>query len=94
MKNANVELARRMLQKLHDVNVVQARVEAENLRFKRGRWVPLGEEHVPLFPQLSSEYLCNLTYGIYQLKLSPSYIQDTILRVQSEGDEEDFKNRS
>jgi len=90
MENTNVELERRMLQKLHDVNIVQARVEAENLRFKQGRWVSLGEEHVPLFPQLSNEYLCNLTYGIYQLKLSPSYIQDTILRVQPERNEEDL----
>jgi len=57
MENANVKLARRMLQKLHDVNVIQVRVEVENLRFKRGHWVPLGEEHVPSFPQLSSEFM-------------------------------------
>lgn len=39
MQDTTVELAERMLQKARDVNVVQARVDTENLRHKRGTWI-------------------------------------------------------
>ena len=38
--------------KCEEVNIVQARVDAENLLGRRGRWVALTEAHFPLFPQL------------------------------------------
>lgn len=76
MNDANVQLAEEMLLKAQEPNVVQARVEVENLRNRRGEWVALNENHVPLFPRLTYAFLKEYTYGIFQVKLSPSYIQD------------------
>lgn len=68
--------------------MVQARVDAENLIRRRGRWVRLAANHLPLFPRLPLEYLYELTIGTYQVHLSPSYIQDSTLRVPI-GDEDE-----
>lgn len=89
MPDADVELAERMLNRAKEVNVVQARVEAEGLRQRRGRWENLTAMHVPLFPNLTLEYLHELTYGTYQVGLSPSYIQDSSLRAEQENEEEE-----
>jgi hypothetical protein len=35
---------------------------------------------LPEFPQLSDDYLTDLTLGVYQLKLSKSYVQEKIRR--------------
>lgn len=38
MKNADTNLASELLQRAQQVNVMQARVETENLRDRAGRW--------------------------------------------------------
>jgi len=89
MEEADVVIAEQMLARKQEVNVVQARVEVENLAHKRARWVVLTVEHVPLFPQITLHYLRRLTFGTYQVHLSPSYIQDTLLRADLEDEHED-----
>lgn len=88
MTDANVELAAQMLNRSNEVNILQNRIEAEGLRQRRGRWENITAMHVPLFPNLTVEYLRGLTYGTFQVGLAPSYIQDSSLRAEM-GDEED-----
>ncbi|XP_058801453.1 uncharacterized protein LOC131670101 [Phymastichus coffea] len=88
MPDANVELAEQMLNKVNELNLVQARVEVEGLQRRRGRWDNLTAMHVPLFPNLTLEYLRGLTYGTYQVGLAPSYVQDSSLRAELENEEE------
>lgn len=78
-----LELAIQMLNDSEEVNIVQARVEAENLRTRNGRWIRLNHRHVPRFPRLDLEYLKTLT-GTYHIYLAASYIQDTIQRNEGE----------
>lgn len=89
MQDADIDLAEEMLDRAEEVNVIQARVEVHNLRQRRARWVELTAMHVPLFPILTLEHLHKLTYGTYQIRLSPSYIQDSSLRAQIEDEEEE-----
>lgn len=70
-----------MLQKLDEVNVVQARVEIDNIRFRIGEWFPLNRDHVREFPQFDLNYVKTLT-GAYHIQLSSSYIQDTVYREE------------
>lgn len=86
MVGANAELARRLLEKAKESNVVQALVEAESLHTRNAqRWIRLDTAHLNDFPILTIEYLKDLTFGTYQIKLSPSYVQDKLRR---DGDEE------
>ncbi|KYQ53566.1 hypothetical protein ALC60_00093, partial [Trachymyrmex zeteki] len=85
MEGANVERANRMLEKAREPNVVQALVEVQNLRTRNAqRWVPINEGQLIDFPMLDIEYLKNLTVGVYQIKLAPSYIQDNVQRNNDE----------
>lgn len=77
---ADVEMAENILIRSRDVNIVQARVEAMNLRGNRARWVLLTADHLPLFPRLPPDFLTDFTIGTYQLNLAPSYVQDSSLR--------------
>ena len=79
MQNATVELARNMIRQRNNVNVVQARVEVDNLNLRGGDWQRLHNQ-LPEFPRFDIEYLQNITIGIYQVNLSPSYIQDKLQR--------------
>lgn len=74
-----LDTATQMLVDSDDVNIVQARVEAENLRTRNGRWIRLNQFHIQSFPRLDIEYLKLLT-GTYHLHLAASYIQDTTRR--------------
>ncbi|XP_063373452.1 uncharacterized protein LOC134661345 [Cydia amplana] len=77
MEDATVRLARELLNRIHDINVMQARVEADvNLTRRNANWNLLNENHFPQFPRLDMAYLKRLTIGIYQINLSPAYIQD------------------
>jgi len=51
--------------------------------------VPLTPQHVPLFPRLTLDFIRAFTYGTYQLRLAPSYIQDSLLRAPIEIEEGD-----
>lgn len=83
MQNATVEVARNMLQRRNNINVVQARVEVDNLILRRGEWERL-DNHLPDFPILDINYLRDLTIGVYQVNLAPGYIQDKLLRDDDE----------
>jgi len=79
MERVNRELARQLLEKTNKVNVVQALIEAEHLNTRNAqRWVCLNVQHVPDFPILDLHFLRDLTVGIYQIHLAPSYIQDKL----------------
>lgn len=80
MEDVTIPLARELLNRIHDVNLMQARVEAENnLRRRNGNWNILNENNFPQFPRLDMAYLKELTIGTYQINLSPAYIQDKLL---------------
>ena len=70
MEGADAELAQVLLENARAPNLMQARVEAENLRAKNAqRWVRLDATQIPDFPQLTLEFLRNITIGVYQIKL-------------------------
>ena len=94
MPNANEMLVHEMLVKATDENVVQAKVDAENLRGRRARWVNLTAEHLQLFPQLTVQYMKDLTFGTFQVYLAPSYIQDSSLRIDENDELEDDDNKT
>lgn len=84
MQNATVEVARNILEIRNNVNVVQARVEVDNLRLRRGEWERL-DNQLPDFPIiLDINYLRDLTIGVYQVNLAPGYIQDKLSRDDDE----------
>lgn len=86
MEGANAELAQRLLERAREPNVVQALVEAQNLHTRNAqRWVRLNAGQIQDFPILTIQRLKDLTFGIYQVKLAPSYVQD---KLQREGEEE------
>lgn len=87
MEEADENLARELLQRATRPNVIQQRVDDENLRGRGGQWVRLSHEHILDFPVLDFNYLRDLTVGTYQIKLAPSYVQDKLQR----GDQEEFQ---
>lgn len=80
MQDADIQLARRMIERANMPNVIQARVELENLTRRNGQWEQLDGQDLLDFPELDLDYLRDLTIGTYQLKLSSSYIQDKLVR--------------
>lgn len=85
MAGVNAELAREMLEKSRQPNVVQAIVESENLQARNAqRWIKLTSDHVQNFPLLTLDFLRDLTIGVYQVNLSPSYVQDKLRREANE----------
>ncbi|KYN21785.1 hypothetical protein ALC57_05107 [Trachymyrmex cornetzi] len=90
MEGADANMAHQFLTKAQEPNVVQALVEAENLHTRNaGRWVSLAANQLNDFPLLGLDLLKELTTGIYQIKLAPSYIQD---KSQRDDDEEFLEN--
>ncbi|XP_033729800.1 uncharacterized protein LOC117318996 [Pecten maximus] len=58
-------------------NGLQERVIRERLDRRTGVWVKLdASDVVPQFPKLSEEDVRNITFGVYQLKLTQSYTQE------------------
>ena len=84
MQEATVELAQEMLRRSQMPNQVQAIVQQQNLARKFAIWNHLNENHFPDFPILDLNYLKDLTVGIYQINLAPSYIQDKLRRDETE----------
>ena len=80
MVEANAELANNILMRRQQINHLQIRAEAENWHLRRAQWVPVNIADVPNFPHLQLNYLKDLTVGTYQIKLAPSYVQDSILQ--------------
>ncbi|KAJ8673506.1 hypothetical protein QAD02_014181 [Eretmocerus hayati] len=66
-------------------NVMQARIEVDNyLRTRNGQWRRLNEFDDADFPNLTEANLQDITAGVYQINLSPAYIQDKLLRDENE----------
>ncbi|XP_011263507.2 uncharacterized protein LOC105255738 [Camponotus floridanus] len=84
MEGANFQLAQQLLARAQEPNVVQARVEMENLRTRNARWIRLNHNQVNDFPHLDIDYLRDLTVGIYQVYLAAGYIQDRLQREDKE----------
>lgn len=81
MPGKTVEVAQQLLARVNEVNLLQVRVEREQLMTRRAqRWVLLDQTHVNDFPMLSIDDLERMTIGTYQVRLSPSYIQDKLDR--------------
>ncbi|KAL7301790.1 hypothetical protein TKK_0005778 [Trichogramma kaykai] len=85
MQSADVPLAQNMLHRSTLINYVQIRVEREGLLQRNVHsWLRLNVNQVNDFPILDENYLENLTAGVFQLELAPSYIQDTLQRDEQE----------
>jgi len=81
MAGADSEFAQLMLERSRMPNVLMQRVEEERLHTHQGgRWVPLREANLLGFPILPLEYLRDFTFGTYQIKLAPGYVQDRTAR--------------
>lgn len=61
MENDEAELANELLERARQPNIMQARVDVENLKTRNGRWVRLNHHHVNGFPRLTLDYLRDLT---------------------------------
>ena len=57
-----------------EINSLKSFVEENNLERKSAKWEIT--EDIKDFPFLGEQELRNITCGVYQLKLSPSYIQE------------------
>ena len=84
MEQKSFEVAERILEKYRTPNVIQARVEMDNLHLRKARWAQLNANNVPYFPRLDFSYLMDLSMRIYQLKLISAYIQDKLQRERAE----------
>lgn len=93
MRGADIAQAEMLLQRSREDNTLKLIVDNENLLRRHGRFVNLENNHVPDFPRLTLEYLRDLTVGTYQLKLAPSYIQDTTQREQNNDLQIDMANQ-
>ncbi|XP_060588759.1 uncharacterized protein LOC132744157 [Ruditapes philippinarum] len=72
---SDVAMAAKMVRLLEKENELQKKVEKTGLDRKQKVWKNVDEEDI-YFPVLNSEQLSELTLGVYQLSLSPSYIQE------------------
>ena len=69
-------IAAKMLAQCGKVNTLKEIIEDKKLP-KRGKcWKSASEMSLDDFPRMSEEQLRELTLGVYQLRLSPSYIQE------------------
>lgn len=93
MRGADIAQAENLLERSREENRLKVTVENENLLRRHGRFVSLENNHIPDFPRLTLEYLRDLTVGTYQLKLAPSYIQDTTQRERNDDLQIDVANQ-
>ncbi|CAC5389445.1 unnamed protein product [Mytilus coruscus] len=68
-------LAAKMLHLSKNVNTLKQRVEEENFERRKTIWKE-PDNNLDDFPRLDEEDLRNITCGVYQIKLSTSYIQE------------------
>ena len=80
MEGATAEKARTILQRSQNPNAILERVERENLTRRNAQWRRLNHQDIQDFPILDLDYLRDLTVGVYQVNLAPSYIQDKLIR--------------
>lgn len=75
-EEADRQLGARMLELSKQSNILKSEIECGNLERQRKVWVEMSEAEMEDFPRLSEEALRALTCGVYQIKLSPGYIQE------------------
>lgn len=63
------ELAKQMLERFPEPNVVQARVEQENLRLRRSDWTTFRKNYVSRLPHLSLAELRDFTCSTFQIRM-------------------------
>lgn len=68
--------AQHMLQLASNSNSLQQQIISRGLEKSRAVWKTVTETELDDFPRLTEEQLRTITCGIYQLKLSPGYIQE------------------
>lgn len=78
MEGKTPQLARIIKEKADNVNILQTYVQMENLERRNAIWSRLNKNHLQGFPKFGLNYLEQLTLGVYQLSLAPSYIQDKL----------------
>lgn len=85
MQDAEDQLAEQMLAICRNPNNnLQAIVDQNNLVHRRGgAWENLENNNIE-FPNLPFEYMRSKTFGTYQVKLAPAYIQDTANRQEND----------
>lgn len=80
MNDANEQLAQEMINRFRTPNLIQEKVERERLATRNGTWQRMDAALFPSFPRITLDYLKDLIFGSYQIRLAPSYIQDKLLR--------------
>jgi hypothetical protein len=59
-----------------NANILKSYVEDNNLERRSAVWKPMDDSSLQSVPRFNEEQLGSLTFGVYQLKMSSSYIQD------------------
>lgn len=70
------QLGCKMLHLSKQQNVLHERIKSDGLEKRSCRWEKTSASSVLEFPRLSEEDIRNLTVGVYQLKLAPSYTRE------------------
>ena len=65
-----------MLHMSTQINELKTFVEENNLERRSAKWIDTDDADIDDFPTLDEEDLRNITCGVYQIKLSTSYIQE------------------
>ena len=69
-------IASKMRESFSHTNTLKKCIEDNNLEKKSSLWKSVDHATLDDFPKLNEEKLRSLTFGVYQLKLSPSYIHE------------------
>src|SRR5271156_3259486 len=77
------ELAEFMLTRSELFNRLEEKLKTENLIRKRVVWLPVLGSELRDFPRLCSQDLLDITIGVFQIKLAPSYAHRLIAQQQT-----------
>ncbi|XP_076085751.1 uncharacterized protein LOC143056545 [Mytilus galloprovincialis] len=70
------QLASKMLYLSKQKNLLHEKIIEEGLDKRSCKWQKIDASSAPSFPRLSEEDIRNITVGVYQLKLAPSYTRE------------------
>ena len=73
-KPGDADLAKLMIERTEMSNLLQVRLTSAGLIRKRVCWVPVRSGDIEDFPRLAAEDLLEITVGIFQIKIAPSYL--------------------
>ncbi|XP_060604358.1 uncharacterized protein LOC132757169 [Ruditapes philippinarum] len=86
-------LASKMRALSSNANILKSYVEDNNLERRSALWKPVDDSSLQSFPRFNEEQLRSLTCGVYQLKMSSSYIQEHLdgnCEIQVHNDDSDL----